>query len=76
MKILAEQKDTTNNPIEVELEIEGEIPPNWCHLDHLFTKPENSLEATKTLNKFVPWFGPDETQRRLEMLVAVPLPPP
>jgi hypothetical protein len=48
---LAEQEAASGNPIDVEAEIDGMIPPNDCRLDHLFTKPENSLEAARALKQ-------------------------
>jgi hypothetical protein len=48
---LAEQEQSTGTMIAVEEEIEGLIPPNSARLDHLFTKPENSLEAAKALKQ-------------------------
>lgn len=48
---LAEQEVTSGAPIAVSEEIEGIIPPNAAHLDHLFTKAENSLEAAKALKQ-------------------------
>lgn len=48
---LAEQEVTTGQPIAVTEEIEGIVPPNAARLDHLFTKPENSLEAAKALKQ-------------------------
>lgn len=50
---LAEQEVSTAaaKPIAVTEEIEGIIPPNAARLDHLFTKPENSLEAARALKQ-------------------------
>lgn len=49
MEALAEQDQQT--PIAIKEEIEGIIPASAARLDHLFTKPENSLEAAKALKQ-------------------------
>jgi Exocyst complex component Sec10 len=51
LESLAEQEQNSGALIPVEEEIEGLIPPNSARLDHLFTKPENSLEAAKALKQ-------------------------
>lgn len=51
MESLAEQEVASGEPIPVEVEMNGGIPPNACRLDHLFTKRENSLEASKALKQ-------------------------
>ena len=48
---LAEQEYNSGTMIAVEEEIGGLIPPNSARLDHLFTKPENSLEAARALKQ-------------------------
>ena len=48
---LAEQEYNSGTMIAVEEEIDGLIPPNAARLDHLFTKPENSLEAARALKQ-------------------------
>ena len=49
MENLAEQEDLSGEEIRVHEEIRGVIPSSSCRMDPLFTRPENSLEAAKTL---------------------------
>ena len=51
LESLAEQEASSGNLIPVREEMENLIPPNAARLDHLFTKPENSLEAAKALQQ-------------------------
>lgn len=48
---LADQEKNSGNPIDVESEIRGITPPKACKMDPLFTQPENSLEASRTLKQ-------------------------
>jgi hypothetical protein len=48
---LAEQESTSGQLINVEEEIHGIIPGNACRMDPLFTKPENSLDASMALKQ-------------------------
>ena len=48
---LAEQERKSGRRVKVEEEIAGEIPANACQMDPLFTKPENSLEASRALKQ-------------------------
>jgi hypothetical protein len=49
MENLAEQEMQSGEEIRVHEEVRGIIPSNSCRMDPLFTRPENSLEAAKTL---------------------------
>jgi len=51
LESLAEQEASSGQLIPVREEMENLIPPNAARLDHLFTKPENSLEAAKALQQ-------------------------
>ena len=46
---LAEQEASSGKLIEVAREVRGEVAPNSCRLDPLFTQPENSLDAATAL---------------------------
>ena len=49
MENLAEQEMQSGEEIRVQEEIRGILPSNSCRMDPLFTNPENSLEAARTL---------------------------
>ncbi len=49
MENLAEQEELSGDEIRVDAEVKGEIPSSSCRMDPLFTRAENSLEASKTL---------------------------
>lgn len=49
LEALAEQDQ--QSPIAVQEEVLGLIPSSAARLDHLFTKPENSLEASRALQQ-------------------------
>jgi hypothetical protein len=50
MENLAEQEKPAG-PIDVESEVRGITAPNACKMDPLFTRAENSLEASKALKQ-------------------------
>jgi hypothetical protein len=51
LETLAEHEANSNQIIPVAEEVSGIIPPNAAKLDPLFTRPENSLEASKSLKQ-------------------------
>lgn len=51
MEGLAEQEALSGEPLKVQEEIRGAISLNSCRMDPLFTKPENSLEASRALRQ-------------------------
>jgi hypothetical protein len=51
MESLAEQEALSGEPLKVQEEVRGAIPLNSCRMDPLFTKAENSLEASRALRQ-------------------------
>jgi Exocyst complex component Sec10 len=51
MENLAEQEAHSGEPLKVREEIRGTIPLASCRIDPLFTRKENSLEASRTLRQ-------------------------
>ncbi len=49
MENLAEQEILSKDQIRVSEEVQGLIPSSSCRMDPLFTRPENSIEAARTL---------------------------
>lgn len=46
---LTEQEQISGDPLQVDEEVRGLIASSSCRMDPLFTRPENSLEAAKSL---------------------------
>lgn len=51
LESLAEQEALSGDPLRVQEEVRGVVPQNSCRMDPLFTKPENSLEASRALRQ-------------------------
>ncbi|KAG7343237.1 exocyst complex component Sec10 [Nitzschia inconspicua] len=51
MESLAEQETHSGEPLKVREEIRGTIPLASCRMDPLFTRKENSLEASRALRQ-------------------------
>ena len=51
LESLAEQEALSGEPLKVNEEVRGTISQNSCRMDPLFTKPENSLEASRALRQ-------------------------
>jgi len=49
MENLANQEEMSGEEIRVHEEVRGDIPSSTCRMEPLFTRPENSLEAARTL---------------------------
>ena len=51
MESLAEQEAMSGEPLKVREELRGTIPLTSCRMDPLFTRKENSLEASRALRQ-------------------------
>lgn len=51
MESLAEQEAMSGEPLKVQEEVRGSVPLTSCRMDPLFTRPENSLEASRALRQ-------------------------
>lgn len=51
MESLAEQEAMSGEPLKVQEEVRGTVPLTSCRMDPLFTRPENSLEASRALRQ-------------------------
>jgi hypothetical protein len=51
MESLAEQEAMSGEPLKVHEEVRGAIPLTSCRMDPLFTRPENSLDASRALRQ-------------------------
>lgn len=51
MESLAEQENMSGEPLKVQEEVRGSVPLTSCRMDPLFTRPENSLEASRALRQ-------------------------
>lgn len=51
MESLAEQENMSGEPLKVQEEVRGSVPLTSCRMDPLFTRPENSLEASRALKQ-------------------------
>jgi hypothetical protein len=51
MESLAEQEAMSGEPLKVQEEVRGTVPLASCRMDPLFTRKENSLEASRTLKQ-------------------------
>ena len=49
METLAEQEEMSGEALQINEEVRGAIPSSSCRMDPLFTRPENSLEASRAL---------------------------
>ena len=49
MEALADQESMSREELKVQEEGRGVIPLTLCWMDPLFTRPENSLEASRAL---------------------------
>lgn len=51
MESLAEQESMSGETLKVREEVRGSIPLTSCRMDPLFTRPENSIEASRALKQ-------------------------
>lgn len=51
MESLAEQENMSGETLKVREEVRGSIPLTSCRMDPLFTRPENSIEASRALKQ-------------------------
>mmetsp|Transcript_11874 Transcript_11874/g.30127 ORF Transcript_11874/g.30127 Transcript_11874/m.30127 type:complete len:1170 (+) Transcript_11874:141-3650(+) len=51
MESLAEQESMSGETLKVKEEVRGSVPLTSCRMDPLFTRPENSIEASRALRQ-------------------------
>lgn len=51
MESLAEQENMSGEPLKVQEEVRGAVPLTSCRMDPLFTRSENSIEASRALRQ-------------------------
>ena len=51
MESLAEQENMSGEPLKVQEEVRGVVPLTSCRMDPLFTRSENSIEASRALRQ-------------------------
>eukprot|EP00751_Fragilariopsis_kerguelensis_P027322 CAMPEP_0170864276 /NCGR_PEP_ID=MMETSP0734-20130129/20362_1 /TAXON_ID=186038 /ORGANISM="Fragilariopsis kerguelensis, Strain L26-C5" /LENGTH=1144 /DNA_ID=CAMNT_0011239815 /DNA_START=27 /DNA_END=3461 /DNA_ORIENTATION=+ len=51
MESLAEQENMSGEPLKVQEEVRGNVPLTSCRMDPLFTRSENSIEASRALRQ-------------------------
>ena len=51
MESLAEQESMSGEILKVKEEVRGSVPLTSCRMDPLFTRPENSIEASRALRQ-------------------------
>eukprot|EP00531_Pseudo-nitzschia_arenysensis_P017372 CAMPEP_0116148074 /NCGR_PEP_ID=MMETSP0329-20121206/18135_1 /TAXON_ID=697910 /ORGANISM="Pseudo-nitzschia arenysensis, Strain B593" /LENGTH=1169 /DNA_ID=CAMNT_0003644127 /DNA_START=118 /DNA_END=3627 /DNA_ORIENTATION=- len=51
MESLAEQESMSGETLKVNEEVRGSVPLTSCRMDPLFTRPENSIEASRALRQ-------------------------